>query len=137
MNPLRFFIITLLLLIQYCLGAVEATSLPLPEISQLSSIDQINEDNELKLIDHLIIVTQQNLEDQKELQQLTQQFKTTQLAFTQDTENKQLAYTMISEANQLLKFIKEKHLSHLFSKDFIKELDFFSQFAKKNEIASP
>ncbi len=90
--------------------------------------------NELKRLDHLIVVTEQNLENQKKLKTLFLDYQQQQVNYLQDTQNKEVTLQMVKSAYVLLENIKAFHLIQAFDTEFVSQLTFFSQFATKRGI---
>jgi hypothetical protein len=99
----------------------------LPVVS--TSTEQTN--NNIMMLDHLIATTQKNLENQKQLRTLIQEYLDIYEKYLQDTNNKQLSFRMILKAKEVTDKIKETHLTQAFEQEFISELTFFSNIASK------
>jgi hypothetical protein len=93
--------------------------------------------NELAMLDNLIDVTKQNLENQKNLRQMIQQYMTIQEVYIKNPDDKEVLYRMVKVAHRTLDNIKQNHLTHLFDADFISELSLMSQIANKRSIPKP
>lgn len=98
-----------------------------------TTVFSIEEDHEVETVQQLMRVTEQNLEDQKQLLAFLKDYKEKRFAYTQDKENREQAGLMVESAHTALQFIEEHHLNHLFTQEFLKELQFFEQFAKQTE----
>lgn len=86
---------------------------------------------ETALLDHLIEATAQNLESQKQLKQLLQDYLQLQQQYAQNTQDKQLSFRMVKKAHELLEKIQEQHLTQAFDQEMLSELTFFSNIATK------
>jgi uncharacterized protein (UPF0371 family) len=86
--------------------------------------------NEMKRLDNLIYITEKNLENQKQLREMFNDYQNKLLAYLDDTQNKDLMLQMVRMAHLLLETIKEDHLTQVFDAEFISQLNFFSQFSK-------
>ncbi len=93
--------------------------------------------NEIAMLDNLIDVTQQNLENQKNLRHLVKEYQKIQDLYLQNPDDKEALYRMVKIAYKTLGNIKENHLTHLFDSDFISELSLLSQVASKRGIPKP
>ncbi len=101
------------------------TSLPLPE------------NDELKVIEQLIEVTTRQLGTQKQIKELMLQFKKQREEFVQGNQTKSHAGRMVRTARQIYEMISSNHLEHLFAKDYLDELTFFSSIAGKTSLTRP
>lgn len=89
---------------------------------------------ELQHLNHLIHVTEKNLEHQKNLKQLFLDYQQQQLYYLQNTQDKEITLQMVKSAHRLLESIKANHLIQIFDNEFISQLTFFSQFATKRGV---
>ena len=101
------------------------TSLPLPE------------NDELKVIEQLIEATTRQLGTQKQIKELMLQFKKQREEFVQGNQTKSHAGRMVRTARQIYEMISSNHLEHLFAKDYLDELTFFSSIAGKTSVTRP
>lgn len=97
---------------------------------------QASED-EIARIDHLIEATQVKLQQQKELKELVRLFQQQEERFFKGDQSKGHAAKMVSTARQILERIKEAHLEHLFSSEYLEELALFSSIAGKSTPKRP
>lgn len=89
---------------------------------------------ELERLDRLIVITEQNLENQKALRQLFVDYQQKQMNYLQNTQDKEITLQMVKSAHRLLESIKANHLIQTFDTEFISQLTFFSQFATKRGV---
>lgn len=89
---------------------------------------------ELQRLNNLMTITQQNLENQKKLQQLFMDYQQQQITYLQNSQDKELTLQMVRSAHRLLESIKANHLVQIFDTEFISQLTFFAQFAVKRGI---
>jgi hypothetical protein len=107
-----------------------------------SSLVEINvslgaEEDEIKALEQLIVATTKQLEAQKQLKELMLQFKKQREDFVQGNQTKSHASRMVRTARQIYEMITSNHLEHLFAKDYIEELSFFSSIAGKTAVTRP
>ncbi len=81
--------------------------------------------NEVLVMQGLVETTQKNLTSQKKLLKLLIEFKEAKEAFVKDDDNGKLATGLVKKATLLQQQIENAHLSHLFSSDFLSELQFY------------
>ena len=117
--------------------AVENPTLRFPESSLVQTSHAVSDKDELKIIDQLIATTQKQLEDEKKLRELMQQFKDQVEEFIQGKQTKSHASLMVRTAREINEMISANHIEHLFPKDYLDELTFFSSIAGKNGISRP
>lgn len=94
-------------------------------------------DDEVKIVDQLIESTIKQLDMEKHLKTLMIQFKDQKELFVQGDQTKGHAGQMIRTARQIYEIISANHIEHLFPKDYLEELTFFSSIAGKNKISKP
>lgn len=104
----------------------------LPQIS-----DAVIKLNHLAMLDQLIEVTKKNLENEKQLRQLVQEYLDMQNAYFKNPNDVDLTLRMVKKAYYVFEKIKETHLIQAFDQEFISELTFFSQIASKRGVPSP
>lgn len=118
------------------LGADNPT-LQVPQSSLMEIRSAFENGDEIRTLDTLIASTTKQLETQKQLKKLMLQFREQQEAFVQGEESKTLAGQMVRTARQIHELITANHIEHLFPKDYLDELNFFSSIAGKNKISKP
>jgi hypothetical protein len=91
-------------------------------------------EDEIAVMGHLMENTSQQLEVQKQMQQLMRDFRKQKDAFAAGNQTKPHAARMVRTARQIYESITAHHLEYLFSKDYLEELLFFSSIAGKNGI---
>lgn len=89
---------------------------------------------ELKHLDQLILLTEQNLQNQKSLRKLFLDYQQKQMHYLENMQDKEITLQMIKSAHVLLEGIKEAHLVQAFDAEFIAQLTFFSKFATKSGV---
>lgn len=92
---------------------------------------------DLVMLDHLIEATQQSLENQKMLRQQIKEYQKLQFQYLNNSQDNELLYRMVKAAYTISENIKENHLSHAFSPEFMSEINLFSQVASKRGIPKP
>lgn len=90
--------------------------------------------HELKRLDNLISITEQNLSNQHSIRELLLNYQQMQLKYLDNAQDKQVTLQMVRAAHALLEGIKNSHLTHVFDTEFMSQLNFFSQFATKRGI---
>jgi len=122
----------LAVLVIVCLPLFAPAAQPVPEMS-----DTAMKKNQLVLIDSLIEVTQINLENERQLRQMVQDYLEIQNVYLKNPGNQDQTLKMVTAAKQILEKIKEINLLQTFDTEFISELNFFSQIAAKRGLPSP
>jgi hypothetical protein len=123
-----------------CLFSVcraENPSLLLPQSSLLQTSVSSVEEDEIKVIDRLIASTAAQLELEKHLKALMLQFQKQQEEFVQGNQTKAFTGRMVRTARQIYETITAHHLEHLFAKNYLDELTFFSSIAGKTTVTRP
>lgn len=87
--------------------------------------------DEMLVIMELIQTTKQNLVSQEKLLQLMVDFKNAREAFIKDPNSGKLATALVKKATYLYSHVEKEHLAHLFSTDFLVELEFYNQVGKQ------
>ena len=85
--------------------------------------------DEVKAIDCLIEATVDRLSSEKKLRELMVQFKVQREQFLAGEQTKAHTALMVRTARQILKVVKERQLSYLFSLEYLEELVVFSSVA--------
>lgn len=105
--------------------------------SAFSSIEELSQQHALISLEHLIAVTQRNLQlQQKLLQQTKQYFKAKEYFFAHDQEQENTEM-LVSLADEIWQQIQESQLQAIFPEEFIEEIILFAHLAHKSQIASP
>jgi hypothetical protein len=121
-----------------CVAAhAENPTLLVPQSALKETALPLSEDDEVKVIDHLIAATARQLEMQKQMKVLMMQFKKQREEFVQGNQTKPHAARMVRTARQIYELITSQHLEHLFAKDYLDELTFFSSIAGKTAVTRP
>ena len=82
-------------------------------------------------LDALIAVTEENLIRMKRLGKQIHEYQELHSRYSVDTNNKPLGEKLIYRADSVKETIEELHIKHLFDDEFLHELTFFSNIAKK------
>ncbi len=120
--------------ISLCLG--ESPTLIVPD-ALLIETRPLLDDDEIKIVDKLIRVTQEQLRKQEQLRELMLFFQKHKEEFIQGNQSKAQASRLVRTARQIQEMIQENHLEHLFAKDYLDELQFFSSIAGKTSLSRP
>ncbi len=115
----------------------ENPTLLIPQSSLIDTNLPLGEEDEVKIIDQLITATTAQLETEKHLKELMLQFKKQREDFIQGNQTKTHAGRMVRTARQIYETIAANHLEHLFAKDYLDELTFFSSIAGKTAVTRP
>jgi hypothetical protein len=89
-------------------------------------------DYEINTVTRLVTLTKKNLLSQEELLSQLKLYKEARKGYTKDQKNKKRAKAMVTLADSLLKQITHSSIEHLFTSDFIEELNFFAQFSEES-----
>lgn len=125
-------IVTLLLLFNLSLQAAPSTNDLPPKEKQKEQTS-----NELTRLNNLIQVTAKNLEKQKSLLIMVQEYQVLQDKYLRNSDDNDQLFRLVKAAHRLSETIKENNLSQTFSSDFMSELNMFSQIAQKRGIPKP
>jgi len=112
-------------------------TLLIPQSSLIETTLPLSENDEMKIIDQMISATSRQLEMQKQMKELMMQFKKQREEFIQGNQTKSHAGKMVRTARQIYEMITSNHLEHLFAKDYLDELTFFSSIAGKAAVTRP
>ena|ERR1700722_220755 len=133
MGKILKFLFTLAL----CVAYAENPTLLVPQSALMETALPLSEDDEVKVIDQLITATARELEAQKQMKELMLQFKRQREEFVQGNQTKVHAGKMVRTARQIYELVTSHHLEHLFAKDYLDELTFFSSIAGKTAVPRP
>lgn len=103
----------------------------IPIFFVFSTLPLVGADEEIEVLQDLISVTQKSLNAQKELLTALVKFKVARNAFVEEPTSRKLATILVKTAMVVYKKIEEEHLAHLFSSDFLTEIQFFNQLGTK------
>jgi hypothetical protein len=120
-------------------GVCHATNptLKVPESPLVEVSLPLSEEDEVKVIDELIATTASQLEMERDLKETMLEFKKLREEFIQGNQTKIHTVKLIRAARQIYEKIASNHLEHLFAKDYLDELSFFSSIAGKNAVSRP
>ena len=94
-------------------------------------------EDEILAVENLIVVTESQLQKQKELKNLIVLFEQQKQLFMKGDQSKSLAGRLLKNASQILSLVKENHLQHLFPSEYMEELALFSSMAAKKRPVAP
>lgn len=135
---MRKIIISFFVLFCYSLSVfADNPTLRIPQSSLIETSLPLGEEDEIKTIEQLISATELQLETQKHLKELMLQLKKQREEFVQGNQTKGHAVKLVRTARQVYELITANHLEHLFAKDYLDELIFFSSIAGKTAITRP
>ena len=120
-----------------CFAAADNPSLRVPQAALKEVNIPMEGEDEIKTVEQLIETTGRQLEGQKHLRELMLQFKKQKEEFVQGNQTKSHAGRMVRTARQIYEMIAANHLEHLFAKDYLDELTFFSSIAGKSAVTRP
>ncbi len=112
-------------------------TLKIPESSLTPTFPSWAEVDEIKMIEQMIDATSRQLEMQKHLKEMILQFNQLRKEFIEGNQTKKHTASMVRTARQIYEIMMANHLDHLFAKDYLEELTFFSSIAGKNSVARP
>ncbi|MGC1878515.1 MAG: hypothetical protein WA347_08040 [Rhabdochlamydiaceae bacterium] len=115
----------------------EHPTILIPQSSLIQANTPLGEEDELKVIQQLIDATTRQLETQKQVKELMLQFNRQREEFIQGNQTKSHAGKMVRTARQIYEMITSNHIEHLFAKDYLDELTFFSSIAGKTAMTRP
>lgn len=92
---------------------------------------------ELNRLNFLIEATQRSLENQLQLKKDIGEYLLLQEEYAKNNDNIQLSMKMILKAWEIYQTVQKFHLEYLFDPQFIKELEFFSEVAEKQNLVKP
>jgi hypothetical protein len=115
----------------------EHPTILIPQSSLIQANIPLGEEDELKVIQQLIDATTRQLETQKQVKELMLQFNKQREEFIQGNQTKSHAGKMVRTARQIYEMITSNHIEHLFAKDYLDELTFFSSIAGKTAMTRP
>lgn len=126
-----------ILLFSFAVCHAENPTLLVPQSPLVESSHSMRDDDEVKVVEQLITATSSELEAQKHIKELMLQFKKEREEFVQGNQTKAHAAKMLRTARQIYEMITAHHLEHLFAKDYLDELTFFSSIAGKSALTRP
>lgn len=133
----KFFSIFLLSMSALTVGYSDHPALRVPQSSLVETTLPLSENDEMKIIDQMIVVTTRQLEMQKQMKELMMQFKKQREEFIQGNQTKSHAGKMVRTARQIYEMITSNHFEHLFAKEYLDELTFFASIAGKTAVTRP
>lgn len=88
---------------------------------------------EIQTMQELINLSQKNLNGQRELLTYLLQFNRAREAFIEEPTSAKLATDLVKSAMVVQRKIEKEHLAHLFSTDFLGEVQFYNQLGKQQK----
>jgi hypothetical protein len=98
--------------------------------------DQL-ESAEIRSLDNLILVTEENLAAQEKLRLLLIDYQALRKASLKDQKNKEQIDALVSKALEIQTLIQDNYLFHVFDADFLSELNLFAGIASKSGLPQP
>jgi hypothetical protein len=114
----------------------ENPTLLVPEVS-FERVHYTVDEDEIHIVEKLIATTEEQLKKQKWLREQMSQFQKRREEFVQGNHSKAHASQLVHSARKIYATIQEGHFEHLFSKDYLDELQFFSSIAGKTSVGRP
>jgi hypothetical protein len=133
----KIFLFTLLILFFSSISHAENLTLQVPASALIDPHLSLEKEDEIRIIDQLIAQTLARIERERGLKELMVQFKRQRDAFELGNQSKAHALGLLRTARQIYERIIADHLEHLFAKDYLDELTFFSSIAGKTSIPKP
>jgi hypothetical protein len=133
----KFFKIIPLAIMGMVVCGADNPTLQIPQSPLIETSLPLGEEDEVKVIEQLISASSRQLETQKQMRELMLQFKKQREEFIQGNQTKSHAGRMVRTARQIYELITSNHLEHLFAKDYLDELTFFSSIAGKTAVQRP
>jgi hypothetical protein len=115
----------------------ENPTLLVPQSPLIQTSVPVGGEDEIRVIEQLIVSTAAQLEMEKHLRELMLQFNKQQEEFIQGNQTKAHASRLVRTARQIYETITANRLEHLFAKDYLDELTFFSSIAGKTSVTRP
>ncbi len=106
----------------------------IPQTNLEENFDLEPHEDELLTLDRMISLTEKQQIAQKKLKILINEIRRNKEIFMKGDQSKLHAFYMIRDARESLQLIRQHHLEHLFSSDFMDELALLAQIGSK---ASP
>lgn len=132
----KFFLISLFVA-SFVAVTHHAVAIQVPQSSLMEREPSLNAEDEIAAMNHLLDNTSHQLEIQKQMRQLMEDFRRQKEEFIQGNETKSHVAKMVRTARQIYESITAYHLQYLFSQEYLEELLFFSSIAGKNKVKSP
>lgn len=107
------------------------------KIPQSSLTESFVLENEVAVVDQLITSAQDQLKSSRTLKELMIQFNKQREEFVMGDQSKSHTARLVNTARQIFEMIEINHIEHLFAKDYIEELAFFSSIAGKTTVSRP
>lgn len=103
----------------------------IPETPFQKNPDLEPHEDELVVVERLIEMTKKQQIAQEKLKNLITKMRHNQELFLKNEYSKLHAHYMVSAAREIQEIIREYHLEHLFSFEFLEEVALFTQIGKK------
>lgn len=100
----------------------------------LNSLLGVPQTKEIEVVEGLIKLSERNVETQKTLRTLIIDYQVANINYIQNPDDKDVLLKTAKLALRTSQIIQENHLEHLFTQEFMSELNLFAQIAKKMGI---
>ena len=120
-----------------CYATFSNPTLLVPQSSLKQVYTPMSTEDEIKIVELLIETTQKQIDSQKHLKELMFHFQKQREGFVQGNQTKSHSARMVRTARQIYEMIAASHIEHLFAKDYLDELSFFSSIAGKSALIHP
>lgn len=100
----------------------------------LSSLLAVSQSKEIEVVEGLIKLSECNVETQKNLRALILDYQTANANYIQNPDDRDSLLKTAKLALRTSQIIQDNHLEHLFTQEFMSELNLFAQIAKKMGI---
>lgn len=115
------------------MSPLSAVGMDLPRVSDASS----DVTGEVQTLNEIIAMTKESLKAQEIIRNKTKAYHQLQIAYLNDPEDRELLFRMVKSSYKLLELINNNHLRHVFTPEFLHELEVFAQVAVKRGIPRP
>ena len=112
-------------------------TLRVPQSSLPDTTFVLGQRDEVKMVEQMIALAATQLQTLEQLKKKMAEFQEQRDAFIQGNQTKSHTGKMVRTARQVYETLTASHLDHLFAKDYLDELTFFSSIAGKNAVTRP
>jgi len=120
-----------------CCCAAQSATLQVPQSSLSDPAPLLEQQDEVKMLDQMIASATDQLHMLEQLKEKMALFNQQREAFIKGDQSKAHTSRMVRTARQIYEVLTTHHLDHLFAKDYLDELTFFSSIAGKNAVTRP
>jgi len=92
---------------------------------------------EIVMLDHLIDITKENLEMQKQLRDHIHGYQQMLALYLKNENDKELLFKLVRVATAVSNTVRENHLTQIFDQEFLSELNVFANIGNKRGIPNP